>query len=83
MPICRLCQQDRDLRQSHIFSEFLFRELYDDDRRMMGVTGTGPRGWRYLQRGMAFLGVGPAQAIDGFLGVGVIFPRFRGPLTRD
>lgn len=52
MSNCRLCLQERDLRRSHIIPEFLFRELYDDDRRMMGITGTGPRGWRYLQRGM-------------------------------
>lgn len=52
MAICRLCHQERDLCLSHIIPEFLFREIYDDNRRMMGITGSGPRGWNYLQRGM-------------------------------
>lgn len=52
MPTCRLCLNDRALRRSHIIPEFLFREIYDDDRRMMGITGTGHQGFRYLQRGL-------------------------------
>ncbi len=30
---CRLCLRDRPLRNSHIASEFLYRELYDEKHR--------------------------------------------------
>jgi hypothetical protein len=51
MPICRLCQFDRELRNSHIVPEFLYKELYNDKNHMMGITGHGNLGWKPLQQG--------------------------------
>lgn len=31
--LCRLCKEDRPLRQSHIFPEWLYKPLYDDNHR--------------------------------------------------
>jgi hypothetical protein len=53
MPACRLCQQDRELRNSHIVPEFLYRELYNDKGHMMGINGLGRKGWKPLQKGIS------------------------------
>jgi len=37
--ICRLCRQDRDLCQSHIFPEFLYERLYDSTHRFGHLAG--------------------------------------------
>lgn len=52
MAECRLCQRDRTLCQSHIVPEFLYSPLYNDRDQVMGITGTGSRGWRLLQIGL-------------------------------
>lgn len=48
---CRLCQRDGELRNSHVVPEFLYAELYNAKRQMMGINGQGSRGWRSLQIG--------------------------------
>ena len=40
---CRLCLQDRELRESHIIPEFLYRPGYDDKHRMEVLEGTGTK----------------------------------------
>jgi hypothetical protein len=52
MPVCRLCQHDRDLRDSHIFPEFLYEDLYNEKHQMMGINGLGNRGWKTVQKGL-------------------------------
>lgn len=51
MPQCRLCLQERELRESHIVPKFLYQNLLNDKRQIMGVTGHGNRGWKPLQDG--------------------------------
>lgn len=45
---CRLCEQNKDLRNSHIMPEFLYKPLYDSNNRMAGITGKGWRKWKFL-----------------------------------
>ncbi|RZB35712.1 MAG: hypothetical protein SRB2_02839 [Desulfobacteraceae bacterium Eth-SRB2] len=49
--VCRLCKEDKPLRESHIFPEWLYKELYDDNHRFFVLStdvkkrrGTRPRG---------------------------------------
>ncbi len=52
MSQCALCKIDSNLCDSHIVPEFVFKGLYDENHRFMGVTGTGNKGWKYLQKGI-------------------------------
>lgn len=52
MTQCRLCLSDKPLAQSHIIPEFLYASLYNDDGRMMGITGHGNKGWKLVQKGL-------------------------------
>jgi hypothetical protein len=52
MAECRLCRNDRELRNSHIVPEFLYSELYNTKGHMMGINGRGNRGWQALQKGI-------------------------------
>lgn len=52
MAKCRLCQKDRVLCNSHIVPEFLYGDLYNDQRQLMGITGKGHKGWKPLQKGI-------------------------------
>jgi hypothetical protein len=52
MARCELCHRNQTLCQSHIIPEFLYTSLYNDDSRMMGVTGLGGKGWKLVQRGI-------------------------------
>jgi hypothetical protein len=52
MAICKLCLLDKSLCQSHIIPEFLYAPLYNDDGRMMGITGVGGKGWKPVQKGL-------------------------------
>lgn len=52
MAICRLCENDRELRNSHIISEFLYDALYNNKHQLMGIHGGGSRGWKVLQKGI-------------------------------
>lgn len=52
MAHCRLCLIDKPLAQSHIIPEFLYASLYNDDGRMMGITGQGEKGWKLIQKGL-------------------------------
>ena len=51
MQHCRLCLQDRKLCNSHIVPEFLYSDLYNESRQMMGISGRGKKGWKPLQKG--------------------------------
>ena len=52
MAICRLCHNDRELRNSHIVPEFLYADLYNGKGHLMGINGQGGRGWKPLQKGI-------------------------------
>lgn len=49
---CRLCHNEQKLCNSHIVPEFLYRDLYDTDHKMMGINGIGNKGWKELQKGI-------------------------------
>lgn len=49
---CKLCGTDKPLCQSHIIPEFVYGPLYNDDNRMMGITGVGGKGWKRVQKGL-------------------------------
>lgn len=48
---CRLCLQERDLRDSHIIPEFLYRPGYDEKGRMLALEKNNKRP-RYIQKGL-------------------------------
>lgn len=52
MNICRLCHGERELRNSHIVSEFLYENLYNDKHQVVGIDGQGPLGRKLLQKGI-------------------------------
>ena len=52
MAKCRLCQLDRVLCNSHIVQEFLDSSLYNNQHKLMGITGQGNRDWKLLQKGI-------------------------------
>ncbi len=52
MPICRLCNNERVLRNSHIVPESLYSNLYNEKGHMMGINGFGSKGWKPLQQGI-------------------------------
>jgi hypothetical protein len=49
---CRLCLKEQELCNSHIIPEFLYRELYDINHKLMGITGQGNNKWKPLQKGI-------------------------------
>jgi len=49
---CHLCLLPKILRKSHIVPEYLYRNLYNDNRHMMGITGKGSKGWAKVQKGL-------------------------------
>lgn len=49
---CRLCHNERKLCDSHIVPEFLYRDLYDNNHKMIGINGQGNKGWKPLQKGI-------------------------------
>lgn len=50
---CRLClKEDVDLRRSHILSEFLYEEVYDEQHRTVGVDPRPEKKDRVLQKGI-------------------------------
>lgn len=49
---CRLCLEDRKLSESHIVPEFLYANLYNNNHKMLGITGTGKKGFRKEQKGL-------------------------------
>jgi hypothetical protein len=50
--ICRLCNESRELRNSHILSEFLYDDLYNDKHQLVGINGIGSRGRQLIQKGI-------------------------------
>lgn len=52
MAICGLCKQPRQLRNSHILPEFLYKPLYDVKHRAVGIHGRAPRNCEFLQKGI-------------------------------
>lgn len=50
MATCHLCQKDRKLCNSHIVPEFLYRDLYNNNHKLMGINGVGHMGWKPLQK---------------------------------
>lgn len=52
MPICQLCLNDRELCQSHIVPEFLYKKLYNANDAAAAITGLGNKGYKLLQKGL-------------------------------
>lgn len=52
MDQCQLCEKPGVLRDSHIVPEFLYKDLYNEKRHMMGINGKGKSGWKALQKGL-------------------------------
>ena len=52
MPICKLCGNDKELRNSHIIPEFLFEKLYNPKHQLLGIHGLGKHGSQFLQKGI-------------------------------
>ena len=48
---CKLCRERKDLRNSHIISEFLYRPLYDEKSRALELDGRSGK-QRVLQKGL-------------------------------
>ena len=49
---CKLCLEDRPLRQSHIVPEFLYRPLYDSKHRFFGLSNLPGRKDALFQKGL-------------------------------
>lgn len=52
MPACRLCEGPGPLRESHIVSELLYKTMYDEKHRMVGVNASKDRDPDLLQKGL-------------------------------
>ncbi len=52
MSFCKLCHNDRILRDSHIVSEFLYKKLYNENHKFIGINGVGPMGKKTVQKGI-------------------------------
>lgn len=52
MPTCKLCHTEQALCNSHIIPEFLWADLYDENHKLIGITGQGRNGWTKLQKGI-------------------------------
>ncbi len=51
MPICRLCNKERELRESHIVPKFMYAELKNNNRQILAINGSGKRGRTLVQDG--------------------------------
>jgi hypothetical protein len=49
--VCALCKSDRELRNSHVIPEFVYKSLYDDKHRFH-VLSSGEQSHRYSQKGI-------------------------------
>lgn len=53
MPICKLCGEDRELQDSHVIPEFMYRPLYNEKHKTVGYLlrkeGVKPR---FVQKGL-------------------------------
>lgn len=52
MSVCRLCAGPGPLRNSHIISELLYKSMYDEKHRMVGVNASTDRDPDLLQKGL-------------------------------
>jgi hypothetical protein len=50
---CRQCQEDRELRRSHVLPEFLYTALYDDKHQFVTVPLTDKERERSTKRAFA------------------------------
>ena len=50
--ICKLCKQTRNLRNSHILSEFLYRETYDAKHRAHAISSEATIPEKFIQKGL-------------------------------
>ena len=49
---CQLCHQERELRNSHIVPEFMFKPLYDAKHRFYSVTPRPDEKTEFMQKGL-------------------------------
>jgi hypothetical protein len=53
MAICKLCRKDRDLRESHLVPEFMYRPLYNEKHKTVGyLIGRGEPKPQFVQKGL-------------------------------
>ncbi len=52
MPICKLCEREQNLCNSHIVAEFLWQDMYNSKHQVLGIHGEGRKGWDILQKGI-------------------------------
>lgn len=49
---CKLCLKEKDLRNSHIIPEFLYKTLYDEKHRLFEISTNENKSSKLLQRGV-------------------------------
>jgi hypothetical protein len=49
--VCKLCQQSKELRRSHIIPEFMYFNMYDEKHRSLMVESDVEAGERFKQKG--------------------------------
>lgn len=49
---CKLCREERELRDSHVIPEFLYNALYDDEHKYYVVSTAHGKSARPLQKGL-------------------------------
>lgn len=49
---CKLCKQEKVLRNSHIIPEFLYQTLYDEKHRFHAISADEKKSTKYLQKGI-------------------------------
>jgi len=49
---CKICKQVKELADSHIIPEFCYSTLYNQNHKMIGITGTAPKPSQKVQKGI-------------------------------
>jgi len=52
MSICRLCKEDKTLLKSHIFPEFLYKPIYDENHSFMVISSDSEKRPRHRHKGI-------------------------------
>jgi hypothetical protein len=50
--ICRLCKQPKPLKKSHVISEFLYKDMYDEKHRFFGLSSNVETKDQLAQKGL-------------------------------
>lgn len=56
MAICKLCKNERELQESHIVPEFMYRPLYNEKHKTVGyLLGRGKPKPQFVQKGRRWI----------------------------